>query len=135
MQNPDVLIIEDDPHCVELIQRAIKKAPRSVDFVSLPDGEQALEFITHLTNPPKLVILDLKIPKINGLHLISQIRPLEKLSTIPIIVFTSSKDPKDIASAYQHGANSYIVKPLEYKEFYTVVNSIMEYWLAINHSR
>lgn len=134
MQTPDVFMVEDDPYSVELMQRALKKRSQPLEIYIASDGEQALEVITNLETAPKLIILDLKIPKISGLQLLLQLKPIEKLQTIPMVIFTSSKDPNDITKAYQYGANSYIVKPLDYKEFYTAVNSVIDYWLSLNHS-
>jgi two-component system response regulator len=133
MHNVDILHIEDDPYCVELMQRAIGKMSRPLDFCFVPDGEQALQFLAGRERPPRLIVLDLKIPKINGLQVLAQLRQADKTRTVPVIVFTSSKEPRDVTLSYQAGANSYVIKPLEYKDFFSAVERIIHYWLGVNY--
>lgn len=133
MHNIDILQIEDDPFCVELMERAIGKMSRPLDFHAVADGELALQFLAGRERPPRLIVLDLKIPKINGLQVLTQLRQADKTRTVPVIVFTSSKEPRDVHLSYQAGANSYVVKPLEYKDFFSVVREIIHYWLSVNY--
>lgn len=133
MHNVDILHIEDDPSCVELMKRALGKLSRPLDFHFVPDGEQALQFLADRERPPRLIVLDLKIPKINGLQVLAQLRQVDKTRTVPVIVFTSSKEPRDVTLSYQAGANSYVIKPLEYKDFFAAVERIIHYWLGVNY--
>jgi two-component system response regulator len=133
MNNVDILHIEDDPYCVELMHRAIAKMSHPLDFFSVPDGEKALQFISSRQRPPRLIVLDLNIPKINGLEVLRQLRQADKTVTVPIVVFTSSKEPDDVTLSYRAGASSYVIKPLEYKQFLSSVQGIISYWLSLNY--
>jgi two-component system, response regulator len=132
MNNVDILHIEDDPGCIELVQRALKRNLFSVDLLQVSDGHEALQFISTHINPPKLILLDLKLPKISGLRVLAELKSNEKTRMLPVVIFTSSKETNDIAESYLKGANSYIIKPLEYKEFLTVMDDIMKYWFKLN---
>ena len=134
MQYVDILHIEDDPQCVELMQRAIGKMGRSLDIHAVDDGELALKFLSARERPPRLIVLDLKLPKVNGLQVLAQLRGEEKTRNVPVIVFTSSKEPRDVTLSYQAGANSYVVKPLEYKDFFEAVQRIVQYWIGLNYA-
>ena len=133
MHYVDILHVEDDPHCVELMQRAIGKMGRPLDVHAVTDGELALKFLSARERPPRLIVLDLKIPKVSGLQLLAQLRAHEKTRTVPVIVFTSSQEPRDVTLSYQAGANSYVIKPLEYKEFFESVQRIIHYWFGVNY--
>ncbi len=133
MHNVDILHIEDDPHCVELMQRALGKLGRPLDFQAVADGELALKLLSARERPPRLIVLDLKIPKVSGLQLLAQLRAAEKTRTVPVIVFTSSQEPRDVTLSYQAGANSYVIKPIEYKDFFDAVQRIVHYWLGVNY--
>ncbi len=133
MHHVDILHIEDDPHCVELMERALGKIGRPLDFQAVADGELALQFLAARERPPRLIVLDLKLPKVNGLQVLAQLRGEEKTRTVPVIVFTSSKEPRDVTLSYQAGANSYVIKPLEYKDFFEAVQRIINYWLSVNY--
>jgi two-component system response regulator len=133
MHHVDILHIEDDPHCVELMQRALGKLGRPLDFQAVADGELALKLLSTRERPPRLIVLDLKIPKVSGLQVLAQLRASEKTRTVPVIVFTSSQEPRDVTLSYQAGANSYVIKPLEYKDFFDAVQRIVHYWLGVNY--
>ncbi len=134
MHYVDILHIDDDPNCVELMQRAIGKLGRPLDVRAVTDGELALQFLAARERPPRLIVLDLKIPKVNGLQILAQLRAAEKTRTVPVIVFTSSQEPRDVTLSYQAGANSYVIKPLEYKDFFDSVQRIIHYWLGVNYA-
>ncbi len=134
MHYVDILHIEDDPYCVELMQRALRRMDRPLDLHAVTDGELALKFLAEEERPPRLIVLDLKIPKVNGLQVLAQLRADEKTRTVPVIVFTSSQEPRDVTLSYQAGANSYVIKPLEYKEFFDAVQRIIHYWLGVNYA-
>jgi len=133
MHHVDILHIEDDPYCMELMQRVIGKMPRPLVLHSVLDGEKALQYLADRERLPRLIVLDLKIPRVNGLQLLTQLRQAEKTKTVPVIVFTSSKEPRDVTLSYQAGANSYVIKPLEYKEFFEAVQRVISYWLSVNY--
>lgn len=133
MENVDILHVEDDPHCVELVQRALRKLTQQLDYVSVPDGEAALSFLASLTRPPRLLLLDLQLPKTNGLQVLEALRGSDKSRTLPVVIFTTSQEPRDVAQSYQLGANSYIIKPLEYRDFLSAVQELVNYWFTLNH--
>ncbi|HEX8428796.1 response regulator [Hymenobacter sp.] len=133
MDNIDILHVEDDPHCVELVQRALRKLTQPLDYVSIPTGEAALTFLASLTRPPRLLLLDLRLPKTSGLQVLEALRGSEKNRGLPVVVFTTSQEPRDVEKSYQLGANSYIIKPLEYRDFLAAVQELVNYWLTLNH--
>jgi two-component system response regulator len=107
---------------------------RQLDFHAVADGELALQFLAAREWPPRLIVLDLKVPRVNGLQVLAQLRAEEKTRTVPVIVFTSSKEPRDVTLSYQAGANSYVIKPLEYRDFFEAVQHIINYWLSVNYA-
>ena len=115
------------------MERALGKMGRPLDLQAVADGELALKFLAARERPPRLIVLDLKLPKVNGLQVLAHLRGQEKTRTVPVIVFTSSKEPRDVTLSYQAGANSYVIKPLEYKDFFEAVQRIINYWLSVNY--
>lgn len=136
----EVLLIEDNPYDAKLTTRALKKAGLEKNLFTVKDGEKALEFIfcegayTHRKNekPLKLILLDLKLPKINGLEVLAKIKSDQQSRSIPVVVLTSSDHDKDILKSYSLGANSYIVKPVELDNFIYTVEKIGLYFLELN---
>lgn len=136
----EILLIEDSESDAEIILRALKKANINSTVKHLSDGEKGLEYFFEKSgeanktqNPhPKLIFIDLKMPKVNGLEVIRKLKADEKTQRIPIIVLTSSKENKDINEAYKLGANSYVVKITDYENFSKLVVQMAEYWLLIN---
>jgi CheY-like chemotaxis protein len=133
MHNVDILHVEDDPYCVELVQRALRKLAWAPDYLAVRNGEEALAFLANQSRPPRLLLLDLKLPKASGLQVLEALQKNQKGRALPVVVFTSSQEPQDVAQSYQLGANSYIIKPVTYKEFCEAVHHLVSYWITLNH--
>ncbi len=139
--NPvEILLIEDNLNDAELAIRALSKANIDKHLIHLKNGAEALEFLfgtgkfegRDLSNKPKVILLDLKMPKVDGLEVLAQLKANELTKSIPVVVLTSSKEHPDIKRAYSLGANSYIVKPVEFDEFTKVITELGLYWLLQN---
>jgi two-component system response regulator len=136
----DILIVEDNPNDAELIVRVLKKQHLANNIFIAEDGEEALSFIfcrdkystRSKTNPPKAIFLDLKLPKINGLEVLKEIKSDKETKKLPVVIVTSSKEDPDIKAAYELGANSYVVKPVEFDAFIHAVSNAGLYWLVVN---
>jgi two-component system response regulator len=139
----DILLVEDNKSDAELTIRALKKKNLANNLIHLKDGEEALDFIfargkyagavADLFRIPKVVLLDLKMPKVNGIEVLEQIRAHEKTKKIPVVILTSSKEDPDIEACYLLGVNSYIVKPVEFENFVKAVSDLGFYWLLLNN--
>jgi CheY-like chemotaxis protein len=130
-----VLLVEDNPMDVDLTQRAFARQSFRNPLEVARDGQEALDQITHWERGeqlPMLILLDLKLPKVDGLEVLRQVKNHSQFSSLPVIVLTSSKHEQDVQAAYRLGANSYIVKPVDYDYFMDVVAQIERYWLEIN---
>jgi CheY-like chemotaxis protein len=141
MNEVDVLMVEDSPNDAELISRALSKVNISNKVYWVKDGEEALEFVfctgRYATRdatlaPLKVILLDLKLPKVNGLEVAAKIKADERTKTIPLVIVTSSQEESDLQEAYNRGVNSYIVKPIEAANFVKALSEAGLYWLAIN---
>jgi CheY-like chemotaxis protein len=140
MDEVEILLVEDNPADAELTIRALKKNNIANKLVAVNDGEQALNFIfargeyaeRNLNILPKVILLDLKLPKVGGLDVLAEIKGNPKTRMIPVVVLTSSKEEKDIIESYKLGVNSYIVKPVDFDKFLLSVKDIGMYWLLIN---
>ncbi len=138
--NVEILLVEDNPRDAELMIRALKKRNLVNHLFHVNDGVEALDFLLHRGNyedrknsaSPKIVFLDLKLPKLNGLEVLKELKANENTRTIPIVIVTSSKEDPDIKLAYELGANSYVVKPVEFEAFSEVMSNLGFYWLLIN---
>ena len=136
----EILLVEDNPNDVELTMRALKKNHLANKVLVVTDGAQALDFIFRtgaytgrgVANNPKIVLLDLKLPKVNGIEVIRKIKSDKETKAIPIVVLTSSEEEKDVTESYGLGVNSYIVKPVDFTKFAQVVADAGLYWLLIN---
>jgi DNA-binding response OmpR family regulator len=130
-----ILLVEDNPMDVDLTIRAFKHNNMVNPVIVLRDGEEASLFIENLDLNlplPLLVLLDLKLPKVYGLEVLKLIRQRKELVTVPVVVLTSSAEDKDIQKAYELGANSYIIKPIDFEKFIDVAKNIQLYWVLIN---
>lgn len=130
----DILLVEDNLEDGELTLRALKKNNLANKIRWLKNGEDAINFLdtSHENNLPKLILLDLKMPKVSGLDVLKHIRSNEKTHLLNVVVLTSSKQEQDIVKSYDLGVNSYIVKPVEFNKFIEAVQEIGFYWLVLN---
>ena len=130
----EILLVEDNPNDAELTLRALKQRTLANEVVLCRDGAEALEFFAKGSGPvPKVVLLDLKLPKVDGLEVLRHLKSDERTRTIPVVVLTSSREEPDIERAYDLGANSYIVKPVDFEAFARAVADVGLYWLLLNH--
>jgi two-component system response regulator len=141
--NPvDILLVEDNPQDAELTLRAFKKRNLANRLLVVEDGAEALDFIfcrgqygqRDFSHPPKVILLDLKLPKVNGLEVLRAIKSDERTRTIPVVMVTSSGENPDIKTAYELGANSYVVKLVDFDAFTEAMNQVGFYWLLLNQA-
>ena len=138
----DIAIIEDSPNDAELIVRTLKKNKITEKLIVLEDGEQALNYFLcqgefqkrDISVFPKVIFLDIKLPKVTGLDVLKQLKSNDQTRKIPVVMVTSSRQDPDVASAYNLGANSYVVKPVDFKRFKETINQLCVYWLNTNES-
>lgn len=136
----EILLVEDNPNDAELALRALKKNNLANNVAVVTDGEEALDFVfargaySHrkIENGPKVILLDLKLPKVDGLEVLRAIKSDPVTRIIPVVVLTSSKEERDIVESYKLGVNSYIVKPVEFDKFVAAVKDLGLYWLLLN---
>ncbi|MDD2337081.1 MAG: response regulator [Geobacteraceae bacterium] len=136
----DILLVEDNSADEELTLRVLKKAKIVNTIFVVRDGAEALDFLfckgeyrdRDALLSPKVILLDLKLPKVDGLEVLRQIRSSDSTRLIPVVVLTSSREEKDIVESYRLGVNSYIVKPVEFDKFVEAVKSLGWYWLLLN---
>ena len=130
----EVLLIEDNPEDAELTIRVLKKHNLANNLVHLRDGEAALDFLfaDGSNNIPRLILLDLKMPKVDGIEVLSKIKNDEQKKLIPVVVLTSSKEERDIIESYKLGVNAYVVKPVEFEKFVEAVAKLGLFWLLLN---
>ena len=136
----DILLIEDNVNDAELAMRALRKNNIARYIVHLKDGEDALDFLfgkgqyagRNTDNKPRVILLDLKMPKVSGLEVLEQIKSNILTKKIPVVMLTSSKEHPDVEKSYLLGANSYIVKPVDFENFSKVVNDLGIYWLLLS---
>jgi two-component system response regulator len=133
-QEIDILLVEDNPNDAELTQRALKKSDIGARLAIARDGAEALEYLLGNRPRPKVVFLDLKLPKIDGIEVLRRVRSEERTRCLPIVVLTSSQEERDINECYKLGVNSYVVKPVEFDKFYKAVGDLGIYWLVLNKS-
>jgi len=135
-----VLLVEDNPRDIELTVRALKKHNLANKLHVVKDGAEALDFIfatgayadRKIENAPKVILLDLKLPKVDGLEVLRKIRSDERTKYIPVVVVTSSQEERDIVQSYKLGANSFVTKPVEFENFAQAVAELGLYWLLLN---
>ncbi len=136
----EILIVEDNQRDAELTLRALKKNNLANHILVADDGAEALDFffcrgkfkMRNILNPPKVVLLDLKLPKVSGLEVLRAVKADKRTSHIPVVIVTSSKQDPDIREAYDLGANSYVVKPVDFDQFINAMSSLGLYWLLVN---
>jgi two-component system response regulator len=130
----EILLVEDNPDDAELTIRALKKHNLANNLLHLQDGEEALNFIfsPQTSSLPKIILLDIKMPKVDGIEVLRKIKSDENRKIIPVVVLTSSKEERDIIETYKLGVNAYIVKPVEFEKFVNAVSEIGFFWLLLN---
>lgn len=146
MQKPysdiEIILVEDNIDDANLVIRSLQKCNLGNNLVHLGDGAEALEFIfatgmyegRNVEDKPKLILLDLKMPKVDGLEVLRAIRADARTATIPVVVMTASEEDKDLEKSYALGANSYVVKPVGFENFAKVVAELGFYWLLVNQA-
>ena len=134
-----ILMVEDDPKDVELTLMALEDYKLANEVVVTRDGEEALDYLycrgkftTRTPDNPAVLLLDLKLPKVDGLEVLQQIKSDEKLRMIPVVVLTSSHEERDMVASYQLGVNAYVVKPVDFHEFLNAVKELGIFWAVIN---
>jgi two-component system, response regulator len=137
-----IMLVEDNPDDIELTLRAFRKNNIANNTVVVHDGAQALDYLfcqgpyinRDIMDQPRLILLDLKLPKMNGLQVLERIRASEITRLLPVVILTSSKEESDLFTSYKNGANSYVRKPVDFNQFVEAVKQIGLYWLLINES-
>jgi CheY-like chemotaxis protein len=140
MEQKNILLAEDNPDDVELARRAFQKINLNNNIIVTNDGAETLDYLNgkgkyqgrNTEDLPRIILLDLKMPKVHGLEVLKYVRENQQTKYIPVIILTSSQDKKDVIRSYELGANSYIVKPIDFVKFSEVVQQIVIYWLTLN---
>jgi len=134
-----ILIVEDDPKDVELTLTALAEYNLANEVIVTRDGEEALDYLycrgnfkMRASDNPAVMLLDLKLPKVDGLEVLQQVKSDENLKMIPVVVLTSSREDKDMVASYQLGVNAYVVKPVDFHEFVNAIKELGVFWAVIN---
>lgn len=134
-----ILLVEDDPRDVELTITALEEYNLSNELVVATDGEEALDYLycrgkfqRRSTENPAVLLLDLKLPKVDGLEVLAKVKSDENLKMIPVVVLTSSREERDLVASYKHGVNAYVVKPVDFHEFVNAIKELGIFWVIIN---
>jgi two-component system response regulator len=129
----EILLVEDNPNDAELTIRTLKKYHLANNLKHLEDGQEALDFLfSEKAGMPRLILLDLKMPRVDGIEVLRKIKSDMKLKVIPVVILTSSKEEKDIVESYKLGVNAYIVKPVDFDQFVKAVSQLGLFWLVLN---
>jgi two-component system response regulator len=136
----EILLVEDNPEDAEMTMRALRKRNLANHLHWVKDGEEALEYLfctgryagRDMSHPPRLVLLDIKMPKVDGIEVLRRVKSSERLKQVPVVVMTSSNEERDVLESYRLGVNSYIVKPVRFEDFMETVSSIGLYWVLTN---
>jgi CheY-like chemotaxis protein len=134
-----ILLVEDNPHDLELTLVALERSQLANDVVVVRDGAEALDYLfrrnahaERVAGNPAVLLLDLKLPKLDGLEVLEHVRKTEELRSIPVVMLTSSREEPDLDRAYQLGVNAYVVKPVEFKEFVGAISDLGIFWAVLN---
>jgi CheY-like chemotaxis protein len=142
MDDPgEILLVEDNPNDIELILAALSENELDTEVFVVRDGEEALDYLygqgAHESRPvenPRVVLLDLKLPKVDGLEVLERIKTDPDLKTIPVVMLTSSREERDLLRSYDLGTNAYVVKPMSFKDFIEIVGEVGLFWAVINQT-
>jgi two-component system response regulator len=142
LERADILLVEDNPNDVKLTLHAFKRSNLGNTVHVARDGVEAIEYLFGTGRPgaeplpecPRLILLDLKLPRLDGHEVLKRVKADPRTCAIPVVMLTSSKEEKDVLANYQTGVNSYIVKPVDFEQFTDAVRDIGKYWLVINHA-
>jgi len=137
----EILLVEDNADDAEMAIHALRKKNLANKLIHLQDGEEALDFLfgtgkfagRDVTLRPRLILLDLKMPKVDGMQVLAKVKSNDATKKIPVVILTSSKEDPDLSKCYELGANSYIVKPVEFDSFINAVTELGMYWMLLNH--
>jgi len=137
----EILLVEDNADDAEMAIHALRKKNLANKLIHLQDGEEALDFLfgtgkfagRDVTIRPRLILLDLKMPKVDGMQVLAKVKSNDSTKKIPVVILTSSKEDPDLSKCYELGANSYIVKPVEFDSFINAVTELGMYWMLLNH--
>lgn len=140
MSSKIILLVEDNPSDIGLTKRALEKSRIANDLVVAEDGQEALEYLfgpgpapgAERNDLPALVLLDLKLPRVDGLEVLRRIRADERTRRLPVVILTTSREEQDVAQSYDLGANSYIRKPVDFAQFAEAIQQLGLYWLLLN---
>jgi len=138
----EILLVEDNPHDAEMTIRALKRVNLANKLIHVKDGAEALDFIfsrgpfagRDTSDKPKVILLDIKMPKVDGIEVLRQIKSDPHTKMIPVVIMTSSKEEQDVFTSYDLGVNSYVVKPVDFEGFAKAVSELGFYWLITNQS-
>ncbi len=141
-QQVDILLVEDNPYEARLTLMSLEEQHISNNIYHVDDGAEALDFIfakgnyasRNVENTPRMILLDLNMPKIGGLEVLRRIKADDRTKTIPIVILSSSREDSDLVSSYMLGVNSYVVKPVEFDTFTKAISDIGSYWMLLNES-
>ncbi len=132
MKTKSILLVEDNPDDVQLTRHALLKNNITNQLVVASDGVEALDYLRRSEDTPALILLDLKLPRMNGVEVLQAIRADARLQLLPVVMLTSSKEEQDIVRSYTKGANSYVRKPVDFEQFTEAVRQLGLYWLLLN---
>lgn len=140
-EGSELLLVEDNPNDAELTLRALRKINFANKVLWVKDGAEAIDYLfmtgayaKRQSEPPKIVLLDIKLPKVDGVEVLRRIKSDDRTRGIPVVILTSSAEERDVFQSYHYGANSYIVKPVDFTQFIKTVVDVGLYWMITNHS-
>jgi two-component system response regulator len=143
IDHADILLVEDNPNDIKLTLHAFQAANLANPVRIARDGVEALDFVfctgphagRRIEDAPKVILLDLKLPRIDGHEVLKRIKADPRTATIPVVILTTSREERDVLQSYELGGNSYIVKPVDFEQFTQAVRDIGKYWLVLNHQQ